>query len=161
MYLDDEIKSILSRQSDTVKYQEGQFLKLQELALRHQQYGVERDAPVRSLLSLVGDKWSVLILGTLRSGICRYTVLRQLIGVLSYEHEISHRVLTAKLRTIERSGLISRRVTANIPPRVYYQLTPLGQEFATLVETLVEWGETHTDMVRKAYQTFDTSPREE
>ena len=77
--------------------------------------------PVETTLTLIGDKWKVLILRDLLPGTKRFGQLKKSIG------NVSQKVLTAQLRDMEENGLVSRRVYAEVPPRVEYSLTTLGQ----------------------------------
>ena len=77
--------------------------------------------PVETTLMLIGDKWKVLILRDLLPGTKRFGELKRSIG------SVSQKVLTAQLRDMERSGLVQRRVYAEVPPRVEYSLTELGK----------------------------------
>jgi len=77
--------------------------------------------PIRSILDRLGDKWSILIFLTLSTnGTMRFNEINRSIG------DISHRMLTVTLRTLEEDGLISRKIYAEVPPRVEYKLTELG-----------------------------------
>ena len=77
--------------------------------------------PVSEILGRIGDKWSVLVVMTLRDGSHRFSEIRRAIP------EVSQRMLTLTLRGLERDGLVSRKVTPTIPPRVDYELTSLGR----------------------------------
>lgn len=134
---------------------------LQALAQRHSTYGTSRSAPVREILSLTGDKWTALILGILQTGRCRSSALQQLVSVLSHERAISHRVLTAKLRRMERDGLIVRRIWPSVPPRVEYQLSILGQSLMEKIEALLHWAEDNYDAILSARTTFDGAAAED
>jgi DNA-binding HxlR family transcriptional regulator len=71
---------------------------------------------------------------------------------------ISPKVLTQKLRELERDGIITRRVYASVPPKVEYSLTPLGRTLVSLVESIRVWAETNIEAVLKAQQAFDARP---
>ncbi|GGR26577.1 winged helix-turn-helix transcriptional regulator [Agromyces mediolanus] len=104
---------------------------------------------VREVLSRVGDKWSLLIVGTLHDGPLRFTeVQRRIDG-------ISHRVLTETLRGLERDGLVSRRVYPEIPPRVEYAVTPLGRSLAEPVLALIDWATARHDDIAAARAAYD------
>lgn len=132
---------------------------LQKLAQRHSTYGTSRSAPVREVLHLVGDKWTSLILGVLDAGPCRYSALRQLVSLLSHESFISQRVLTVKLRLMERNGLVIRRSWPSVPPRVEYQLSPLGKSLTQKIEDLLQWAEKNFQAIQQARASFDSAPR--
>jgi DNA-binding HxlR family transcriptional regulator len=104
---------------------------------------------VSSVLQRVGDKWSVLIVATLADGPRRFSELRREIN------SISQRMLTLTLRTLERDGLVSRKVTPTIPPRVDYELTPLGRSLQQPVLALAQWAVAHLPQISEAQATFD------
>lgn len=135
-----------------------QLESLHALANRHNIHGTSRSTPVREILSMAGDKWTTLILEVLQSGTCRYSALHQLVSVLSHERIISHRVLTAKLRVLERDGLVLRHVTPSTPPRVEYQLSQLGQALVEKIESLLNWAEANTSAIQRAREAFDSTP---
>ena len=92
--------------------------------------------PVETTLMLIGSKWQVLILRDLLAhGTMRFKELQRSIG------GISQKVLTSNLRAMERAGLVDRQVYAEVPPRVEYALTPLGQSLSPVLEALQHWGE--------------------
>lgn len=91
--------------------------------------------PVETTLTLIGDKWKVLILRDLLGGTMRFGELRKSVG------SISQKVLTANLRDMEESGLVRRTVYAEVPPRVEYTLTPLGKSLAPILDAMKTWGE--------------------
>lgn len=93
------------------------------------------DCPVETTLTLIGDKWKVLILRDLLPGKKRFGELKKSIG------SVSQKVLTAQLRDMERSGLVNRTVYAEVPPRVEYSLTELGQSLKPILDALSAWGE--------------------
>ena len=90
--------------------------------------------PVETTLMLIGDKWKVLILRDLMDGKKRFGELKKSIGT------VSQKVLTAQLRAMEASGLVSRTVYAEVPPRVEYELTETGYSLRTVLEALRDWG---------------------
>lgn len=91
--------------------------------------------PVETTLTLIGSKWKVLILRDLLGGTKRFGELKKSIG------GVSQKVLTAQLRDMEASGLLTRRVYAEVPPRVEYTLTDLGQSLRPILEAMSSWGE--------------------
>lgn len=93
--------------------------------------------PVETTLMLIGDKWKVLILRDLMSGTKRFGELKKSLG------SVSQKVLTAQLRDMEDSGLVNRQVYAEVPPRVEYSLTELGQSLKPILETMQNWGESY------------------
>ena len=107
------------------------------------------DCPTRQVLDRIGDKWATLILLLLRDGAKRFSELRNSIG------GISQKMLTQALRNLERDGLISRTIYAEVPPRVEYRLTLLGETLVALVAPIVEWSETHIGEVTTAQALYD------
>lgn len=91
--------------------------------------------PVETTLMLIGDKWKVLILRDLMPGTKRFGELKKSIG------SVSQKVLTAQLRTMENSGLLTRTVYPEVPPRVEYTLTELGQSLKPILDSMQSWGE--------------------
>ncbi len=90
--------------------------------------------PVETTLTLIGDKWKVLILRDLLQGTKRFGELKKSIG------NISQKVLTAQLRAMESSGLLTRTVYAEVPPRVEYALTELGKSLNPILIAMENWG---------------------
>ena len=91
--------------------------------------------PVETTLTLIGDKWKVLILRDLMPGMKRFGELKKSIG------NVSQKVLTAQLRAMEESGLVHREVYAEVPPRVEYSLTELGKSLKPILDSMWAWGE--------------------
>lgn len=91
--------------------------------------------PVETTISLIGDKWKVLILRELMGGTKRFGQLQRGVG------KVSQKVLTSQLRAMEADGLVHREVFAEVPPRVEYSLTPLGQSLKPVIGALHDWGE--------------------
>lgn len=91
--------------------------------------------PVETTLTLIGDKWKVLILRDLMPGTKRFGELKKSIG------SVSQKVLTSQLRAMEESGLVDRKVYAEVPPRVEYSLTELGQSLKPILDSMWAWGE--------------------
>ena len=99
--------------------------------------------PIRNVLSRIGDKWSILVLYTLEQhGVLRFN------GLKLYIPDISKKMLSAALKVLEADGLISRKVYAEIPPKVEYTLTERGQTLIPLINNLIEWASANiTDIV--------------
>ena len=97
--------------------------------------------PVETTLTLIGDKWKVLILRDLMSGTKRFGELKKSIGT------VSQKVLTAQLRDMEENGLVHREVYAEVPPRVEYSLTELGQSLKPILDAMWNWGEGYKSSV--------------
>ncbi len=91
--------------------------------------------PVETTLTLIGDKWKVLILRDLMPGTKRFGELKKSIG------SVSQKVLTAQLRDMEGNGLVHREVYAEVPPRVEYSLTELGRSLKPILDSMWSWGE--------------------
>lgn len=104
---------------------------------------------VREVLHRIGDKWSVQIVALLRDGPLRFSELRRAI------EGISQRMLTLTLRGLERDGLITRSVEATIPPRVDYELTPLGQTLLEPIMGLGAWATANREAIHAARNKFD------
>lgn len=90
--------------------------------------------PVELTLTLIGDKWKVLILRDLMKGTKRFGELKKSIGT------VSQKVLTANLRDMEANGLLTRKVYAEVPPRVEYTLTQLGYSARPVLDAMAVWG---------------------
>ena len=97
--------------------------------------------PVETTLTLIGDKWKVLILRDLMSGTKRFGELKKSIGT------VSQKVLTAQLRDMEANGLVHRDGYAEVPPRVEYSLTELGQSLKPILDAMWNWGEDYKNSV--------------
>lgn len=93
--------------------------------------------PVETTLTLIGDKWKVLILRDLMPGTKRFGELKKSVG------NVSQKVLTAQLRTMEESGIVNRKVYAEVPPRVEYSLTELGKSLKPILDSMRAWGEAY------------------
>lgn len=125
------------------------------LAAEMQANGGGRDDPVRSIMGLLGDRWSTLLLLVLATGEWRHAGLRRTTARLSFEQAISQRVLTLKLRALEREGLVARHVTGDVPPKVSYTLTPLGRDLHVAVRQQIDWISQRRDQILAARQGFD------
>ena len=90
--------------------------------------------PVETTLMLIGDKWKVLILWNLMNGTMRFGELKKSIGT------VSQKVLTAQLRDMEKKGLLTRKVYAEVPPRVEYTLTATGYSLKPVLDAMSAWG---------------------
>jgi len=90
--------------------------------------------PVETTLMLIGDKWKVLILRDLMDGTKRFGELKKSIGT------VSQKVLTAQLRDMEEKGLLTRKVYAEVPPRVEYTLTETGYSLKPVLDAMWAWG---------------------
>ena len=90
--------------------------------------------PVEITLMLISDRWKVLIIRDLLDGTKRFGELKKSIG------KVSQKVLTANLRSMEASGLLTRKVYPEVPPRVEYTLTETGYSLKPILDAMVEWG---------------------
>ncbi len=93
--------------------------------------------PVAFTVDVIGGKWKSLILFHLMSGTKRFNELRRLIP------DITQRMLTLQLRELETDGIIHREIYREVPPKVEYSLTPLGNSLAPVVSAMREWGAVH------------------
>lgn len=104
---------------------------------------------VREILDLIGDKWTLYIIATLRNGPLRFNELRRQID------GISQRMLTINLRGLERDGLVKRTLFPTIPPRVDYELTEVGRTLLAPVMALVTWANSNRETIQDARARFD------
>ena len=117
----------------------------------------DREAPAREIPARLGDRWSALLLLVLRTGTYRHAELKRVVSLLAHEESISQRMLTLRLRTLERDGLVERSVMPTVPPRVDYALTPLGQELTQRFFSLVRWIEDRDAEIQAARERFDSN----
>ena len=129
--------------------------ELANLAAEMAIHGKDRDDPAREVMGLLGDRWSTLILLVLGTGAFRHAELRRTLAQLSSEQAISQRVLTLKLRTLERDGFVARAVTGDVPPKVSYRLTPLGADLHTQARALIDWINARAAAIHTARARFD------
>ena len=99
--------------------------------------------PVETTLTLISDKWKVLILRDLLPGTKRFGGLKKSIG------HVSQKVLTAQLRQMEQSGLVNRKVYAEVPPKVEYSLTDVGYSLKPILDAMWTWGEEYQKEMEK------------
>ena len=107
-----------------------------------------RDCPSRVVLDRIGDRWTALIVGVLEDGPRRFSEIRDAMGITS-------KVLTQTLRTLERDGLITRIAYDESPPRVEYQLTPLGLTLREPLAAIRDWAEAHLPEILAARESAD------
>jgi len=110
---------------------------------------------VSEVLSRVGDKWTILVVGELGNGPRRFNEIRRALG------SISQRMLTLTLRGLERDGLVTRTVFPTIPPRVDYELTSLGRDVAGLLDGILAWSQQHATEITAARARYDARVGEE
>ncbi len=105
--------------------------------------------PVRSVLDGIGGKWSILILDVLgKKGTLRFSEIGKELG------DISQKMLTSTLRLLEADGIISRKMYAEIPPRVEYGLTELGHDLLPNIRNLINWGHRNIETIQKSRKVF-------
>jgi DNA-binding HxlR family transcriptional regulator len=124
------------------------------LADEMQTNGFQPDDPVRVIFAQLGDRWTTLILLVLKIGCWRHAELRRVLGRLGSEGNISQRVLTLKLRALERDGIVSRTATNDVPSKVSYALTPLGTSLVSEAERLILWVHGHRNAIQDARAVF-------
>lgn len=100
--------------------------------------------PVETTLMLISDRWKVLIIRDLLGGTKRFGELKKSVG------SISQKVLTANLRSMEESGLLTRKVFAQVPPRVEYTLTETGYSLKPVLDSMMAWGTEYKRMNQNA-----------
>ncbi|MFJ2936025.1 winged helix-turn-helix transcriptional regulator [Streptomyces sp. NPDC087219] len=113
------------------------------------QWDTREDCEVRQILDRVADKWSLLVIALLDRRVLRFTELKREID------GVSQRMLTVTLRQLERDGLVKRTVHPVVPPRVEYELTPLGGTLHTTIRSLVTWTERHQNEIAAAREEYD------
>ena len=102
------------------------------------------ECPTRLVLDRIGDRWTVLVVLTLRDGARRFTEVRKAVN------GVTPKVLTQTLRAMERDGLVTRQVFAEVPPRVEYELTPLGMSLQDPIQAITDWAEKNVGEVMAA-----------
>ena len=105
--------------------------------------------PTRQALNRIADKWTALVIGLLEEKPKRFSDLQRAIK------GISQKMLTQTLRTLERDGLVTRTVYAQVPPRVEYELTPLGCTLIGPLRSIRQWAESHIEQVIRAQAMYD------
>jgi DNA-binding HxlR family transcriptional regulator len=104
----------------------------------------------REILQRIGDKWAINVVGRLGDGPLRFS------GLLRAIDGITARMLTVTLRSLERDGLVTRTMHAEIPPRVEYELTPLGATLLGPIGQLIAWTDKHASEITAAQADYDT-----
>jgi DNA-binding HxlR family transcriptional regulator len=107
------------------------------------------DCPTRLVLDRVGDKWTALVVLLLSDGPLRFTKLRGYLG------RVAPKVLTESLRRMERDGLVTREIFAEVPPRVEYTLTELGRSLIEPISIISDWAEVHVNRITAAQEAYD------
>ncbi|AWI31550.1 transcriptional regulator [Streptomyces sp. ICN441] len=113
------------------------------------QWDTRQGCEVRHILDRVADKWSLLVIALLERRSLRFSELRRQID------GVSQRMLTVTLRQLERDGLVKRTVHPVVPPRVDYELTPLGGTLHSTIRSLVIWTEEHQSEIAAARAEYD------
>jgi DNA-binding HxlR family transcriptional regulator len=119
------------------------------------QWDAREDCEVRQILDRIADKWSLLTIALLEGRTLRFSELQRRID------GISQRMLTVTLRHLERDGLVRRTVHPVVPPRVDYELTPLGATLHHTIQALVTWTEGHQNEIAVARAAYDARSRQE
>ncbi|MEV3856864.1 helix-turn-helix domain-containing protein [Streptomyces sp. NPDC050095] len=107
------------------------------------------DCGIRDVLDRLGDKWSVLVVVELASGVRRFRELQRAVT------GISQRMLTLTVRRLERDGLVTRTVYATVPPQVEYELTEMGHSLTHLIKGLADWSRDHKPAITAARAAWD------
>jgi len=102
-----------------------------------------------SVFDRVGNKWTVMVVGTLSNGSLRFNQIMHAIG------GVSHRMLTLTLRGMERDGLVTRTSYPTVPPKVEYELTDAGRSLIDLLKNLSDWAQTHRPAIENSRESFD------
>jgi len=101
----------------------------------HDRYDCSEGCPVEATLELIGGKWKGLALFHLLDGPCRFNELKRSLA------NVTQRMLVRQLRELERDGLVTRTIYAEVPPRVDYRLTAKGESLRALILAMKDWGE--------------------
>lgn len=121
--------------------------------LEHEQYEGAGCSATVEILDRIGDKWTVILVGALGRGAMRFNeLMRATAG-------ISHRMLTIRLRSLERDGLVKRTAYATIPPRVDYELTELGHSLIAPLLVLSQWALENRSAIKAAQDSYDAAAR--
>jgi len=98
---------------------------------------------VETTLKVIGGRWKVLIIRQLMTGVKRFGELQRAL------HGITQKMLTQQLREMEEDGIIHRQVYPEIPPKVEYSLTPLGENLKPILDAMHEWGKQHLTQINR------------
>lgn len=104
--------------------------------------------PIRNVLDRIGDQWSLLVLDALDGRTRRFNELMRDLG------DVSKQMLSQTLKRLEEDGFVRRTLYPEVPPRVEYDLTPLGQSFMVPMKALIGWADTHHGLVRDARRAY-------
>ena len=100
--------------------------------------------PAEVAIKVIGGRWKLLVLQQLLSGVKRFGELHQSLGT------VSHRTLTHQLRELESDGIVRRKVYRQVPPKVEYSLTPLGETLKPVLKVIHDWAETYGKRIKRA-----------
>lgn len=103
---------------------------------------LDSNCPLRQMFDLVGDRWTATVLFVISDGVKRYSDLQKQIP------DVTKKMLTQTLRSLERDGLVERTVYPVVPPKTEYRLTPLGLRFLEPIASLADWAVSHQDDLR-------------
>ncbi|OFI36492.1 transcriptional regulator [Arthrobacter sp. SW1] len=112
------------------------------------------NCPSRVIFQRIGDKWASLVVQVLADGPVRFSDLRKMVSV------VTPKVLTQTLRSLERDGLVTRTIHAQVPPRVDYELTELGRSLLEPLAQLRQWAESHVPAILAARDAYDDAQDE-
>jgi DNA-binding HxlR family transcriptional regulator len=129
------------------------------LAKEMREHGHLPADPMREIFGLLGDRWTTLILLVLHMGTWRHAELKRAISRLGSEGKISQRVMTAKLRALERDGLVLREASSHIPPKVSYRLSDAGVSLVGEIDRLRGWVHVRQAGIEAARLKFDDDIR--
>jgi DNA-binding HxlR family transcriptional regulator len=113
----------------------------------------QNDDYITVACEIISGKWTLLVIGALRHGKVRYSVIQKAIP------DITQRALTMALQKLERYGLVVRTSYSTIPPQVEYELTPFGLELLHLSDALADWVKKHADEIKQAQNAYDRQTR--
>ncbi|MEV0890878.1 helix-turn-helix domain-containing protein [Promicromonospora sp. MEB111] len=103
----------------------------------------------RDLMGQVADRWTLLVVASLSDGPQRFSAIQAVVS------GVSHRMLSKTLRGLLRDGMVTRTAYAEVPPRVEYELTPLGWKLMDLAHGFVDWAQDHGQQLRESRARFD------
>ena len=116
-------------------------------------YGDPENCPVRNVIDKFGDKWSLLILMVLEEGeVLRFN------EIYGYIKTISQKMLSVTLKNLEADGLVKRTIYPQIPPKVEYELTPLGKSLLPHLHGLIDWAHNNMNDIKLTRKLFESSP---
>ncbi|WP_120520739.1 winged helix-turn-helix transcriptional regulator [Arthrobacter celericrescens] len=115
---------------------------------------LDPDCPSRVIFQRIGDKWASLVVQVLDDGPVRFSELRKMVSV------VTPKVLTQTLRSLERDGLVTRTIHAQVPPRVDYELTDLGRSLLEPLAQLRKWAEGNVPAILAARDAYDDAQDE-